>query len=260
MIASTLDALDGGTRESSRTKRKRDFAYPGSCRKSARTRSSSVSSLEFCSGQSDSGTPARVLPSSVSTVSVLEEELAAAAPPLTPMTVPLSHRPGFFREEGTAGPPSEAEPVPSATQTAEPTWHAEPWASAEQWPLPTPASAPATLLTSCRASGASKRTKTGGKERGEKDKERSEMTTTTTAGPPDLSLSLFFFKKASPTASTRTTSYLPPAAPRCGSASLPWASRSWVPSRPRRGPAAAAARLPLFLLRPPLPLSRRRLL
>ena len=131
MIASTLDALDGGTRESSRTKRKRDFAYPGSCRKSARTRSSSVSSLEFCSGQSDSGTPARVLPSSVSTVSVLEEELAAAAPPLTPMTVPLSHRPGFFREEGTAGPPSEAEPVPSATQTAEPTWHAEPWASAE---------------------------------------------------------------------------------------------------------------------------------
>jgi len=131
LIASTLDALDGGTRESSRTKRKRDFAYPGSCRKSARTRSSSVSSLEFCSGQSDSGTPARVLPSSVSTVSVLEEELAAAAPPLTPMTVPLSHRPGFFREEGTAGPPSEAEPVPSATQTADPTWHAEPWASAE---------------------------------------------------------------------------------------------------------------------------------
>ena len=82
-----------------------------------------MSSLEFCSGQSDSGIPARVLPSSVSTVSVLEEELAAAAaaPPPTATTVPLSHRPGFFREEGTAGPPSEAEPMPSATQTAEPT-------------------------------------------------------------------------------------------------------------------------------------------
>lgn len=79
-----------------------------------------MSSLEFCSGQSDSGTPSSLLPSSVSTVSVLD----VGAPP-TATTVALSQRPGFFLDAGTAGVPAaeeeEEELVPSATQTAEPT-------------------------------------------------------------------------------------------------------------------------------------------
>ena len=58
-----------------------------------------MSSLEFCSGQSGSGTPASVLPSSVSTVSVLEE----AVPP-TATTVPFEPSPGLFPRGGDRGP------------------------------------------------------------------------------------------------------------------------------------------------------------
>ena len=51
------------------------------------------------------------------------------ADPLTAMTVALHQRPGFFRTPVPVE--DEAALVPSATQTAEPTWQAEPESSAK---------------------------------------------------------------------------------------------------------------------------------